>query len=250
MGGDERPILTIDGVTARENRLINHFFHDFKGELSTVLMCLQALNDGLVGDPPGPSQRRWLAHAIDNSRHMVQLINDYRDLTLMEEGAFPLVAERVELGARLEALFAEARAQARERGQDVAATQAPLPDVVFGAQLFDRLVRNVLQVALYNSRCGTTLQVDASSVDDEAGRWLDLAVRFEGVTFPAERLATVFDKLAQTHEGLQLGRGYTLLFCHEAARTLGGRLHLSSWEGRGNDVRVRLPLTPVQGGEA
>jgi signal transduction histidine kinase len=88
--------------------------------------------------------------------------------------------------------------------------------------------------------------VEARVDADGSARWLAIVVRFEGVTFPPERLASVFDKLTQTREGLQLGRGYTLLFCREAARTLGGDVELRPWDGRGNEVTIRLPLAPVE----
>jgi len=235
-----RPLLTIDGVTAYESRLINHFFHDFKGELSTVSMCLQSLRDGLVGESPTPGQARWLDHAVGNAQHMVQLINDFRDLTQLEEGVFVSTRDVVELGPRLHALLAAADHVAAERSLRLAARVVELPTVVFDATLFDRLVQDVLQVAVYNARARTCVTFDAGLAAGSAGPELLLTVRFEGPTFPPERLASVFDKLAQTREGLQLGRGYTLLFCRAAARALGGDLLLRSWEERGNELVIRL----------
>ena len=242
---DERSILTIDGVTARENRLVNHFFHDFKGELSTVIMCLQALRDGLMGTPPDAVQARWLTRAVGNAQHMVQLINDFRDLTQMEEDAFPLVPEQVDLAAHLQALVAEMSELFCERAQHLALSLPPLPVVTFRATLFDRLVRDVLQVATYNARHGSPLHLSVQVASTDAGPELTLSLRFEGVTFPPERLATVFDKMGQASVGLQLGRGYTLLFCREAARTLGGEIGLRPWEAKGNEVEIRLPIQPV-----
>lgn len=242
MTGTPRPLLTIDGVTVYESRLINHFFHDFKGELSTVIMCLQSLRDGLVGDPPTAAQAHWLARAVANAQHMVQLINDFRDLTQLEEGVFPATPEDVPLGPRLQQLLEVARVSAGERSLRVEVRLPELPTATFATTLFDRLVSAVLMVAITNARGGTVVAVDAAVASAEGGSELTLTVSFEGVTFPPERLASVFDKLAQTREGLQLGRGYTLLFCRQAARTLGGDLLLRPWEARGNELVIRLPL--------
>ena len=64
---------SIEGVTAPENRLINHFFHDFKGGLSTVIMCMDALREGIAG-PVSEGADRWLDKAERNCQNLVHFV--------------------------------------------------------------------------------------------------------------------------------------------------------------------------------
>ena len=231
----------VDGVMSRENRLVNHFFHDFKGEISTVIMCLETLKDGLWGEL-NEKQITWVERAERNCEHMVRLINNYRDYTQMEEGAFPLESEVVDLEKTFIDLHAQCGQRAHDRGQMfVLEKDRALGKVFFRANVFNRLVQNLYELLLEGTRQGGRLLTRVSTPDNR----LQIEISYEGVEFDEAQLATTFDKFAQAEVGLQLGRGYTMLFIKGAVNTLGGQIRLRPWPGLGNKVEIDLPLIEV-----
>jgi len=231
--------IGIDGVRDDEHRVVNHLFHDFKGGLSTVLMCLEAIRDA-GGEDLDPIQARWLETAERTCDRLVGLINNYRDLTQMIEGELPAEPEDVDLEALVGLQVAALEATARSRSQTVELTvQADLGRVRVSAGLLPRLLATLLPHLLDNtsSRGRLLLAIEAS-----AGT-LRLKVDLEGVESEQPLLDTVFDRVAQADHGLQLGRAYTLLYCRTAARYLGGDLRLTPWKGHGSTVELWLPCT-------
>ncbi len=233
---------SIEGVTAPENRLINHFFHDFKGGLSTVIMCMDALREGIAG-PVSEGADRWLDKAERNCQNLVSLIDDFRDLTRMEDGSYQREVEPVDPSSLFEVLSARvADEAARRRIQTAFDLPDGLPGPRAGSPLVPRILDRMYGVLVDCTRTAGTLttQVNIRGTGDRPE--LVMTIESEGVECDGTRLESVFDKLAQSGAGLQLGRGYTMLFCRAAARYIGGDLRLSPWPGRGTRVDLRLPL--------
>jgi signal transduction histidine kinase len=222
--------------------LINHFFHDFKGGLSTVIMCLDALRDGIEGAVT-PGQDKWLEKAERNCQHLVSLIDDFRDLTRMEDSSHQLESEPLDPGAMFERLSTRVADDAsRRRIRTAFDFVDDLPGPRAGSPLVGRILERLYGVLVDCTRTGglvqTTVRIEGTGPVPE----LVLVIESEGVESDAELLDTVFDKFRQTGAGLQLGRGYTMLFCRAAARYIGGDLQLAPWPGRGTRADLRLPL--------
>lgn len=242
---DRRTPVSIDGVSSPEFRLINHFFHDFKGGLSTVITSLEALQEGL-GGPLDPQQGPWLEKAVHKCQHMVSLINDFRDMTQMEDGEYPREPMTVDVGEAIGRLRRDLEGEAGRRRVTVRfEVPGELPVATFGTDLFPRMLERLAMVMLECTRAMGQLVVEVSNDGSGPARTLRVALMSEGVQFAQEVLDTVFDKLAQTDTGLQLGRGYTLLFCRAAAKYLGGDLRLGPWPGGGTRADVAVPLVPA-----
>ena len=233
---------SIEGVTTPENRLINHFFHDFKGGLSTVIMSMDALRDGIAG-PVSEGQDHWLEKAERNCQNLVSLIDDFRDLTRMEDGSYVVEAEPVDPSTIFEQLSTHvAKEAARRRIQAIFELPDGLPGPRVANPLVVRVIDRLYKVLVDCTRSAgllcTTVHIEGTG-DNPV---LVMTVQSEGVESDATLLESVFDKLGQTGAGLQLGRGYTMLFCRAAARYIGGDLRLSPWPGHGTRVDLRLPL--------
>lgn len=230
--------VLIDGVATAENRIINHFFHDFKAKCATIVMSLDAVMDGCFG-PLGKNQIDLLDVALHSCSHMVMLINNFRDVTQMEEGTFEFAPETVNLEDSFNRLTAEITDHAKYQEVELRFSAAhPLPEVTFRADLFHRLVWNLCDVFLQSTRKKGLLQCRFETDDQN----LSVKITTQGVPQDERLLPTVFDKLAQSETGLQLGRGFRLLFCKRAVELMGGRIELASLKDGCTQVQVWLPL--------
>jgi signal transduction histidine kinase len=241
MSQDERRPVVLDEVTVRTYRLMNHFFHDFKGGLSAILMMVQAIRDGMSGEPLNEDQDRWMARAVKNCQHMVELVDDFRDMSLIDEGRFPPEPEELDLAERLAEIQAEVEQEASARNVTALfAVEGEPGRGRFADTLFERVIRKVLLVILDNTRRGGQLLVDLSLPTARPARFV-MDVRYDGTPHRQDELDSVFDGMANTELGLRLGRAYTMRFCWAAARHLGGDLHLETWGKRGNRLLLTLP---------
>jgi signal transduction histidine kinase len=236
--GHQDEIADLDGVRRMEHRFMNHIFHDFKGAISTALMCLGAIQAGVWG-PVNERQNLWLSKAERNLDRLINLINNYRDLLLVSEGSFPATPVEVDLLATAGALRRRIEECSVERGiKPVFHFPEHLPKTVFATDLFERVLHNLSDIVLMN-----TVEKGRIAARIECGEGeFRLELSFEAVTFDGEMLQTCLDRSAQAEAGLKLGRGYTLLFCKEAVTLMGGRLVLSPWRDIGAIVEIALPL--------
>jgi K+-sensing histidine kinase KdpD len=221
---------------------MNHFLHDFKGGLSTVIMCIDGLRDG-IGGPVPPRMLPWLERAERKCEHMVELISDFRDMTLLEEGRLSPDPETLELSACAEAVRSVIENSAMERRVNVR-FKAPshLPRARYQYRLAQRILDRVHSVLLDCARTGGALESEWNIARQGPDRILRVDIRAEGIEVADDLLESVFDKVAQADLGLQIGRGYTMRFCRLAARELGGDLALLAWPGNGNAAALWLPL--------
>jgi signal transduction histidine kinase len=213
----------VDSVELDHHRVVNHFFHDFHGDISTIIMCIGAVRDGTSGSVPIP-QRQCLDRAIDNCEHMV--------------GSYPRIAEQVDVAAELLRAQKLVDPSLNARAVALQIHAAPMPVVRMQAQLFGRVLSNLLLQVVDNTPSKGTVELEASI---ESGQVV-IRVRFEGTELDAELATSVFDPVHQANVGLRLGRGYTLLFCKQAIAYLGGSIFLTPWRGRGNQFEVRVPF--------
>lgn len=234
---------SVDQVERDHNKVINHFFHDFHGEIAIIEMCIGAVRDG-TGGPVGREQRIWLERAIDNCEHMVRLIRNYRDRTQMEEGLWPRVPQRLDLSRLLAELRLALEPAARARAVRLELRGHELPTVSLRAQLLFRAMENLLLLVIDNTPTGGAVQLEASMAD----ALLVLRLRYEGDELDPAVAATVFDPVRQAEVGLRLGRGYTLQFCKQALACMDGDIRLAPWSGHGNELIVSVPCDPADGG--
>lgn len=243
---EAEPAASVDNVAAPVHRVVNHFLHDFLGGLTSVMMQLDALRDGTFGELQ-PAQDRRLGRALDDCERMVALIRDYRDATQMLEGVFQVEPEVLDLAGLVESLRAELAATGERRNlAAVMEVRGELPRVRVAASLVRRLIVRIVRVLASCTRPGGQLAIEIGVDRLEDATRLVLEARAEGVEFREAELDTVFDELSQATHGVQIGRGYSMVFCRAAARCLGGDVCLLPWPGRGTRVRLVVPMERVE----
>ena len=217
-GHEEREALLAGAIAAssRERRRIASYLHDGPvQDLAGVAFALAPLADGAAarGDEDGA---RALREAVDRLRA------DVRDLRALLVDLHPPNLAAAGLAAALDDLVAPLRA----RGVAVDVSLA-------GADALDRdreaLVYRVAQEALRN----VVAYADARSVTVDLraeGGALRLLVADDGRGFSSAARA---ERAAAGHVGLSL--------LEELARQAGGRLDVSSQEGRGTRVELEMP---------
>jgi signal transduction histidine kinase len=213
--------------------------HELKTPLTSLRLALHLLLEEAVG-PLTVKQTELLVDARDNAERLLAMINNLLDLARLEHGR-----ERVNLrpespGELLEAVTAEARPRAEDRGLSLVVEVEPdLPLVQADAKRLGHALNNLLDNALaYTDRGG---RIMLSAARTTGGVMLTVSDTGRGI--PPEYLARVFDRFFRVpgqSEGS--GTGLGLAIVHEIVVAHGGRITCDSAVGKGTTFRIVLPV--------
>jgi signal transduction histidine kinase len=231
------------------DRVQNKFFADVSHELRTPLTSItgyaQLLLEG-AGGKLTDTQREDIAIILGSGKHLLQLIKDIIDLSIIESGQLRLSREEVDLAELCRAVMKDQSSIAWLKAQDSSdvtlEVQAPgtLPPVVGDPVRLRQVVNNLVSNAIkFTSQGSVTVCLEVS----EPG-WVQLDVRDTGAGISAAELPHIFERLRQTgtssmqRQGTGLGLGITrhLVLLHD------GDIQVQSEVGKGSTFTVWLPV--------
>jgi signal transduction histidine kinase len=110
-----------------------------------------------------------------------------------------------------------------------------------------RVLRNLLNNAVKYSPAGGTIEVSLATEVDGPDTWVAIAIEDHGVGIPAADLPTVFEQFHRGRNvaGRIIGTGVGLATARQIVEQHGGTISVTSREGEGTQVTVRLPLLEV-----
>lgn len=175
-----------------------------------------------------------------SAQALLELVDNYLDLSKIEAGAMSLSRQAVALHELLAQVCAPYKGQARQRGIHLALDNgAELPAVPGDRLALQRVLRNLLVNALKFTPDGGRVTISTR----QDGATAVVAVADTGPGIPADEQPTVFDRYRQTALGRRRGGlGMGLFIVKSLVEAHGGSVHVDSVVGRGSTFVVRLPL--------
>jgi signal transduction histidine kinase len=192
-----------------------------------------------------------LAHAIESSRHLLDLINDVLDLSRIEAGRLELELQPVPLAPILEDVRATFAMQVKAKGLDFKFDPADpdLAAVADPARLRQILV-NVLGNAIKFTAQGS---VSLKAVAPPGRPFVEIKVTDTGIGIAQDRREFLFQKFSQADASTTRrfgGSGLGLVIVKELAEMMGGTVRIDSpGENRGTTVWISLARADATGGE-
>ncbi len=221
----------------RQRQLTADVAHDLRTPLTGMAVTAQVLEEHL-DELPAPS-RRAAAVLVRDVDRLRELVLDLLELTRLDEGADPVLAEPLDLRAAL----------------DTTLDALPLPDGV--AVAVD--VPAGLGVSAERGRLRRVLSNLVANAAVHGGRSVTVAARREGDTvrvdvhddgpgIDPERAERIFDRFYKSDASrAQGGSGLGLAIAREHARAMGGDIVLDPGPGRGATFTLLLCHSPVTG---
>ncbi|MDQ2933857.1 MAG: ATP-binding protein [Chloroflexota bacterium] len=242
---DERALAEQLSLTnaslARASEAKSRFLASVSHELRTPMNAILGFTDALLAGVDGPlneEQQASLGWVQRGGRDLLGLINEILDLSKIEAGKLTVDAEPFDPRELVEAVVAQHRSLAAQKGIRFASHDVGTPAEV----ILDRQrVRQVL-VNLIGNALKFTLE---GEVDVETGGASEsefhVAVRDTGPGIAPEQHEAIFEEFRQA-EGASPGIGLGLAISRRLARVMGGEITLESEPGRGSVFHLRLPL--------
>ena len=227
--------------------------HELRSPLNAILGFAQLME--LASPLPTDSQKESIAQILQAGWHLLKLINEILDLSVIESGKVSLSTESVSLAEVMSECQAMMEPQAQQLGISVTFPRFDNPFFVSADRTrLKQIVINLLSNAIkYNKEQGTVV-VDCATSAPGLTR---ISVKDSGAGLSPEKLAQLFqpfNRLGQEAGGVA-GTGIGLVVTKRLAELMGGVLGVESTAGEGSVFWCELiscaaPQLVVESGEA
>jgi signal transduction histidine kinase/DNA-binding NarL/FixJ family response regulator len=242
------PILKLNLQSEAMERLKADFtamiVHDLRTPLMSVMSGAALVEDGLVG-PVNDEQKKWLAKIGEGSRKLLDLVNDFLDLSKLEAGRIDLAKEETDLPELIKNAIDSHLVLARDKSISLrSACGSALARIQADPRRLEQVLTNLLSNAVKFTDKGGVIEV---GISQENMREVKVWVKDSGIGIPAEEIANLFEKYRQTTSGRsskQKGTGLGLVICKMIVEAHEGRIWIESREGKGTTFFFSLPMQP------
>jgi signal transduction histidine kinase len=223
-----------------KSRFLSYMSHEFR----TPLASITSIADILLNQMDGPltdEQQRQLTFVQGSVRELTEMVDDLLDLAKVEAGRISISPEWFEMVD----LFSALRGMFRPIvGSGAVSLIFEEPDAIPRIYTDDKKLSQILRNFISNALKFTTegeVRVTAKMLE---GNMLEFAVSDTGIGIAADHLPALFSDFVQLDTRIQKrlrGTGLGLSLAKKFAELLGGRVAVSSVEGKGSRFSVLIP---------
>lgn len=230
-------ISDLEDDAKRRRQFLADVAHELRSPVTTMKTMAGALYDGLAEDPE--RKQKAVGALVRTSERLLRLVVDLMDLAKLDLKELPLNLRIVDLREIINAAIQSHEEIALKAGISILPPQegSPVmakvdPDRI--TQVLDNLLGNAISYAGKKSQIRITM---------EDGKSIKLVIADNGRGIPSKDMDYIFDPFyridsvrtpGESHSGLGLRIVRGIIEAH------GGKLVLSSVEGQGTSVEIRL----------
>jgi signal transduction histidine kinase len=215
--------------------------HELRSPLTSVQGFAELLM--LERDRLSSSQADTVEIILDNTRHLVRLLNDLLDLARSDAGRLTIKPAPTDVAPLVEDAVRTMRSQTEASKQALHYEVEPgLPQVSVDRDRIRQVLVNLLTNAHEYSPEGASIGVTAA----RHGAEVEMAVSDDGPGMAEDQLEHIFERFTRGDAGLTQhvgGTGLGLAISKSLVELHGGTIDAGSKPGRGATFRIRLPAT-------
>jgi len=220
--------------------------HELRSPLTSVQGFAELLL--LERDKLSPTQADTVEIILDNTRHLVRLLNDLLDLARSDAGRLTIKPTPTDPGPLVEDCARTMRSQTEAKGQSLhLQVDRNLPQIHVDRDRIRQVLVNLLTNAHEYCPEGAAIRVTAERRDAEVA----LAVSDDGPGMAEDQLEHIFERFTRGDAGLTQhvgGTGLGLAISKSLVELHGGTIAAESTPGLGSTFRVHLPVNGATDG--
>ena len=221
--------------TLRAN-LMADVSHELRTPLTVLEGNLRAALDGVV-----PLDEAEIANLYGQTRHLIRLVNDLRELSLAESGHLSLEKLPTDLKALVAETLQALEPLAVEKGVNLEDKVPQLSDGIVDPFRIRQVLFNLLSNSLRHTPAGGKISVQGS----ESSGKLEISVQDNGEGLDPDQLQAVFDRFYRADKSRSRetgGTGLGLAIVKAIVEAHGGQVEAhSDGKNRGSVFTIRLP---------
>jgi signal transduction histidine kinase len=218
--------------------------HELRSPLTSVQGFAELLM--LERDKLSPKQADTVEIILDNTRHLVRLLNDLLDLARSDAGRLTIKPTPTDAGPLVEDAARTMSSQTEAKGQSLHLRVEPhLPRINVDRDRIRQVLVNLLTNAHEYCPEGAAISVTAGRRDAE----VEMVVSDDGPGMAADQLEHIFERFTRGDAGLTQhvgGTGLGLAISKSLVELHGGTIEAESTPGRGSTFHVRIPTIPAE----
>jgi signal transduction histidine kinase/DNA-binding response OmpR family regulator len=215
--------------------------HDLRSPLMNITGVAEVMMQGTFGSVT-EEQRKWLLRIQDNGRSLIELVNDFLDVSKLESGYVDVKRERVDVRELIEKSVESYRVLALGKGIYIKKTiVSSLPLIGADPRRLDQVLGNLISNAIKFTHEQGEIEIGAEEMDSG---WVNIWVRDNGAGIASHEIGQIFQKYRQAgnlKSGSQKGTGLGLVICKMIVEAHGGKIWVVSDEGKGSRFSFSLP---------
>ena len=237
--------IKLQNIQLQESyKLKSEFLATMSHELRTPMNAIMGFSQLLLRQYPDPlscQQQNLIERIFNNSKSLLEMINEMLDFSRIEAGKLEIHPHRFDLNYLLRATVEELRSLALQKGLTLTIdVQLQNNFVVQDANFVKRTVVNLLSNAFKFTEIGT-VEVRVWEVDDSM---IAIAVKDTGVGISLadkDKIFQAFRQADQTFTRQHSGTGLGLAITDSLVKMMGGVIHLESELGAGSTFTLEIP---------
>ncbi len=220
--------------------------HQLRGPITAMQGYASIMLEGTYGTVP-EYLRTPLTRIFESSRHLAIMVDDFLNVTRIEQGRMKYAQDRVDIDKLARATVEEFHVMGREKGLEFSYKQlGDLPCEVIGDEgKLKQVVSNIIDNAIKYTKTGT---IQVVVIGKRENKTVELVVTDTGVGIPIEDQQKLFQKFARASNANSsnvYGTGLGLYVVKEMVKAHSGNVELTSpGSGAGTKVTVTLPMAP------
>ena len=207
--------------------------HEIRNPLASIRGTAEILMEDRTS---AESKNEFLAILVKESDRLNRVVEDF--LRMARPG--PISKKGCDINEELANMIALLTAQARAEKVDLQLTPSQLPELVADAEKLRQAFMNIILNGIQASAAGGRVQV--STGFDKESRCIEIRFSDTGPGIAAEAIEKIFEPFFTTKGS---GTGLGLPITKKIVEGHGGRLEVTSEQGRGATFKVVLPVAPV-----
>jgi signal transduction histidine kinase len=225
----------------RQQNFLAAVSHEFKSPLASIQLAAETL----VLRSRDDDGKRLGTRILEDGERLLRMIDNLLDTTRLEEGRQRLAPQPTNLYASSETAIAAIAERARASGVTIALAVPEDLTLHVDPVVVETGLRNLLDNALKSCVAAKSGSIAVRATQDASG--ITLAVSDDGLGFPAEDAAMIFEKFHRLGDELRRatpGTGLGLYIVKRLVELSGGTVHAASaGPGTGATVSLRWPLS-------
>jgi signal transduction histidine kinase/DNA-binding response OmpR family regulator len=233
------------------DKIKSHFFANISHEFRTPLTLITGPLEQMLTSPQEDEgeQKKKMRLMLRNSRRLLSLINQLLDLSKFESGKMKLQACQQNIVPFLKGIVESFDSLAAQNELSLEFhSEAEDITLYFDGEKIEKAVCNLLINAIKFTPPGGKITVTLQVKKDISPGFLEISVGDTGIGIPLAQVEHIFDRFYQARglkEHAHKGSGIGLALTKELVSLHHGEISVHSWEGKGSEFTIRLPLGDV-----